>query len=96
MTKQPTKAERERWGQVRDLGCIVRKHGGCSGRVTLHHCGTGMGRKKDHSKVIPLCWMHHLGAEGVDGKKISKREWQRKYGTEKELLEKVRSRINGA
>lgn len=41
-------------------------------------------------KVIPLCLdMHHTGPEGVDGKRMSKRDWQIKYGTEIALMKRV-------
>ena len=40
-------------------------------------------------RVIPLCWNHHLGPEGIDGKRMAKRVWESKYGTEEDLLRKV-------
>jgi len=70
---------------VAQLPCVV-----CGIRpVTVHHCMTGIGRRKDHLKTISLCWMHHLGPEGIDGKQMGKRVWEAKYGSEKVLLEKV-------
>lgn len=84
-----TKAGKLRMARVALLPCAVREHGGCGGRITVQHCGTGAGGRKDDMKTIPLCWEHHLGKEGIDGKRISKREWQEKYGTEAELLEKT-------
>lgn len=86
----PTKKDRERWGLLVSFGCCVAGAGGawglCAGRITIHHCGTGTGRQKDHARVIPLCWEHHLGKEGIDGKRMSKRAWQEKYGSETVLL----------
>lgn len=89
----PTKQDRVRWSEVAALGCVAANGVGtstCAGRITIQHCLTGMGRQKDHSKVIPLCWEHHLGKEGIDGKQMSKPAWEAKYGTETILLEKVK------
>ena len=91
------KEEKAHWVLVRALGCIVGPLG-CdyNGRdTTLHHCGTGGGGRKDHMKVIPLCHEHHQGKEGIDGKRMSKRAWQEKYGTEKALLDQVHYRLTG-
>ena len=80
---------RRYWKAVAAVGCIVKGSTPCEGRITIHHCGTGAGGRKDHMKVIPLCWMHHLGPHGIDGKRMSKREWQDKYGTEIVLLKRL-------
>lgn len=60
-------------------------------RITIHHCGTGAGGRKNHDKVVPLCWEHHLGDEGINSLtgKISRSDWEEKYITEKEMLEQV-------
>lgn len=70
--------------KVASLGCLI-----CHGPATIHHCGTYMGGGRDHMKVLPLCWHHHLGPEGIDGKHMGKRVWEAKYGTEEELLAKT-------
>jgi hypothetical protein len=84
--------EKRYWAAVRALGCILGLIG-CRGGTTIHHCGTGAGGRKDHMKVIPLCYEHHLGAEGIDGKRMSKRDWQAKYGSEDKLLKRVQRRL---
>lgn len=89
------KAELEHWERVKKLACIVGPEG-CNYRglpVTRHHCGTGGGGRKNHMKVIPLCWEHHLGAKGIDGKRMSKRDWQLEYGQEDILLLRVARRL---
>ncbi len=89
--RPPTKQEREYWERVRALGCIVGPLG-CQGRITIHHCGTGAGGRKNHMKVIPLCEdMHHTGPDGVDGRHhgMSKKRWQEKYGSEDSLMQMV-------
>lgn len=87
MAKAPTVAQRRRWSAIAELGCIVAGLTPCEGRLTIHHCGTGGGGRKNHDKVIGLCWGHHLGPQGIDGKRISKRQWQYEYYTETVLLE---------
>lgn len=89
MSKQPTKEEREYWAKLADLGCIVN---GCRRRASIHHCGTGAGGRKNHSKVIPLCHKHHQGDEGIHT--IGRKLWQIIYGTEEYLMNKAREMIN--
>ena len=91
--KAPTSLDRKYWKAVADVGCIVQGLTPCEGRITIHHCGTGAGGRKDHRKVLPLCWGHHLGPHGIDGKRISKRAWQDKYGTELALLKRLERRL---
>jgi hypothetical protein len=43
---------------------------------------------KNHKKVLGLCWEHHLGREGIDGKIMTRPEWVAKFGTEQELFRK--------
>ena len=74
-------------------GCIVAGSTPCEGRITIHHCGTGAGGRKDHKKVIPLCWGHHQGPQGIDGKRMSKRAWQEIYGSEEKLLKRLMRRL---
>lgn len=77
---------------VASLGCIIE---GCGGPATIYHCGTYMGGGRDHMRVLPLCHYHHQGPEGIDGKAMSKRQWETKYGTEKALLEEVTATLPG-
>lgn len=82
----PTKSEREYWQKLRDIGCII-----CGSSPAIHHCGTGMGGRKDHRKVLPLCHHHHQGPEGLHT--LSRRVWQAKYGTEDELMKLTHKRL---
>lgn len=92
----PTTRDRLYWRYVAEAGCVAAGLTPCGGRITIHHCGTGAGGRKDHAKVVGLCWQHHLGAEGIDGKKMSKRQWQEKYGTETLLLRKLERMLRKA
>ena len=76
------KAEQTHLHKIKSLPCVVCGHPPPS---AAHHCLTGMGRKKNHFKVIPLCWSHHQGINGIHT--IGKRLWQSMYCTEAELLE---------
>lgn len=76
--------------RVASLGCIVcRRLTGIFTPAGIHHCGTYMGGGRDHMRTLPLCNEHHQGKEGIDGKHMSKRAWEAKYGTEEQLLEVV-------
>lgn len=84
MSKQPTKAQREQWERIRALGCIV-----CGGMASIHHCFTGAGGRKDHDKVLPLCWNCHQNPKtGIHGG-LGRRKWQEIHGSETELMDKV-------
>lgn len=88
MAKSPTKKQRDRWERIRALGCIVPTPLGICGDVAaIHHCFTGMGGRKDHDKVIPLCHTHHQGSEGIHT--VGRPIWQLAYGTEAEMIERL-------
>lgn len=90
---RPTTSDQARFTKLVELGCII-KNRECEGRITIHHCFTGMGRRKCHSKTTGLCWRHHLGDLGIDGKQMGKRTWELIYGSEEVLLERVNQLIN--
>lgn len=87
--KQPSAAQKARYSAIVELGCIVGPNSDCRPPLTVHHCFTGAGGRKDHWKTICLCWGHHLGPRGIDGKRMSKRAWQVYYGAEQALLDKT-------
>ena len=82
-----TKAERMHMDRVAQLGCYV-----CKAPATLHHIrnngsgNVGMGRRSSHFEVIPLCYEHHQGNTGIH---LDKKNFIKKYGTEKEILDNV-------
>lgn len=91
--KVKTKDEEDRFRRLAAMDCCVGPVG-CKGRISIHHCFTGSGGRKDHMKTIPLClYGHHLGKKGIDGGVISKKQWQEIYGSEQELLEIVNARF---
>lgn len=79
----PTKQQREKWRRIGEIGCMI-----CGAQPELHHCFTGAGGRKNHDHVIPLCWTHHRSPQaGIHG--MGRKAWQKKYGTEQELLDKL-------
>ena len=80
----PTKAQRERWSRIAELGCII-----CASPACIHHAHTGAGGRKNHDIVLPLCHFHHQGAQGIHT--LGRKAFARKFGTEQELLDKLES-----
>ena len=78
----PTKAQRAHWDKVASMGCMV-----CGAMPEIHHAMTGMGGRKNHDLVLPLCYLHHRGAQGIHF--MGRKAWQKIYGTEQELLDKL-------
>lgn len=88
--RRANKAEREHLDRVAGLGCIV-----CGRPAGIHHIttGVGMGQRASHFETIPLCPDHHQhGGHGV-AIHAGKKTWEARFGTELELLEKVRGMI---
>lgn len=81
------KAEKEHMARVAEMGCIV-----CSSRpVSVHHALTGGGGRKNHMKVLPLCYGHHQGKQGIHT--IGRKVWRELYGSEIDLLHRVQQAI---
>jgi hypothetical protein len=88
--KNKTALEALHLGRVAALGCIV-----CGMSAGCHHIRhqAGMGRKNSHFEAIPLCPDHHqTGGYGV-AFHAGPREWERRYGTERELLAVVMAKL---
>ena len=90
MRKAATKAEKAHMDKVARLGCII-----CGGPACLHHprMGQGLGQRASHYDVIPLCYLHHQGGGYGVAIHAGQKEFERLYGTEAELLAKVREQI---
>lgn len=77
-----------------DLSCIVcRREGLGETPAEIHHVRVGQGmsqRSKHIGGTLPLCCFHHrLGACGV-AIHAGQETWEKKFGTETELLEAVK------
>ena len=95
-SKSKTKAEREHMGIVAGSFCIVcRNEGLGESPAELHHPRflAGGGQRSSHMDVIALCPLHHrLGGYGV-AIHSGQEEWERRHGTEAELLEQTRCEL---
>ena len=87
-----TKSQKAFQAQARDLGCIVCHGEGVDSPCELHHILRGS-RRIGEDSVIGLCPMHHrsgLNTEEVVSRHPWRREFEARYGTEDELLQKTR------
>ena len=92
MKKSHTKAEREHMNNVAALPCIACWVSGViTPDVQLHHirAGVGKGQRADHFKVLPLCYLHHIGGGHGVAFHAGKQTWQDIFGTEADLLRRV-------
>ena len=84
-----TKAEHIHKGKLAQLGCLacLRIHGDHNpGPVELHHLRSGGWGKGSYLTLIPLCFNHHRGAEGIHH--IGTKLWERDFGvTQQQLLD---------
>jgi hypothetical protein len=84
-----TKDERQHYEKLSKLGCIVCRNLGFGySQPHIHHIrhGAGIGQKSHWSVAIPLCPLHHQnGGFGV-ALHAGQKTFERKYGTESELL----------
>jgi hypothetical protein len=90
MAKRPTKAEREHYSRVIELGCVI-----CRMPAEIHHLltGKGMGQKSSNYRVIPLCFFHHRGGNRGEAIHAGIKTWESKHGTEESFLRKVEEQI---
>lgn len=85
-SKQKTADERKHMARIGSMPCCI-----CGAQpVEVHHLRSqvGMGRKASHFQTLPLCTEHHRGQTGFHG--LGSKAFERKYGSEHDLLEKVR------
>lgn len=87
--RTPTAAERRHMKKVADMGCIVcRREFGLFSPAAVHHID-GKTKPGAHMRVLPLCGAHHqTGGYGI-ALHAGRAEWERRYGTQEELLEIV-------
>ncbi len=97
MVKTATKAERQRWSDMRDIGCIACWQIGYYGvPPDMHHLINGY--RIGHSATVALCEWHHRGIPrgGVVadmcrrglGPSLAEhsREFHERFGSDEELL----------
>lgn len=87
-----TKAEVAHLTALANLGCIVcinLSYGFTPPEIHHLRDGVGMSQRSTHFKAIPLCHRHHrTGGYGV-AFHAGKKEFEKNFGTERELLAQV-------
>lgn len=99
--KSATKAEKRRFQELQEIGCIACRIDGHDYRAPqIHHLVEG-NRRLGHEYTVPLCPWHHQGLPEGDmrpsdmereiGPSLArnKREFIVSYGDERELLERT-------
>jgi len=87
--KARTPAEKAYMDKVARLGCMI-----CGKPPHLHHVtGAGMGLKSSNYDVIPLCPYHHQQGGYGEAVHNGTKEFESRYGTQAEMLEKVRQML---
>ena len=86
-----TKHEKAHKAWLAEQGCAacIRIHGPhAPSEVELHHLRGGGWGKGSYMTLIPLCYAHHRGAEGIHH--IGTKLWEREFGfTQAELLQDI-------
>jgi hypothetical protein len=93
MAKKPNKRIQKMYDKMIEHGCVVcYKEMGVKTPACIHHfTGAGMGLRNLES-FIPLCHYHHQGQGGIHS--IGKFTFEEKHGTQEELLEYLKGRID--
>lgn len=92
--RTPNKREREWMNKIGNFGCIVCYNNGIGDTpVSIHHID-GRTKKGAHYLTIPLCGLHHQGEYGI-GIHSGRAEWERRYGTQMELLSQCYKLLGG-
>ena len=84
---------------IQELGCIVCLNEGLGVSPSdIHHLHRNGNRRVDHLHTIPLCPLHHRSGQNTP-KYVSRHPWkaefERRYGSEWELYEQVKQRVEG-
>ena len=92
-----TKAEKDHMAKVAAIGCIACKQLGYDDTpAELHHIRStaGAGQRANNYEVIPLCpWHHRTGGHG-HAIHAGQAAFEKKFGTEEDLLAKVLEAVN--
>ena len=91
--KKPKKLERERLATIGNMPCYACFIDGRETNAEVHHIRsqTGLGLRPSHFATIPLCPSHHR--TGKVSVHLGKKAFIERYGTEKEILDKVNREI---
>jgi hypothetical protein len=91
--KLKTKAEKERLEIIGNMPCYACFQDLKEVQAEVHHIRnkTGLGLRPSHFDTIPLCYSHHR--TGKVSVHLGKKEFEKQYGTELEILKKVNGEI---
>lgn len=94
--RSPNKKEKQWMDSISNFGCIVCKlFYQCNSPAEIHHID-GKTKPEAHFKTLPLCYKHHR--EGVNNdmyvsRHPFKREFEKRYGNQYNLLERLKELI---
>ena len=94
--RNPTSKEKKHMDRVSQLGCIVCFLNGFYGVPSEIHHIEGKTKEGAHFKVLPLCYQHHREGSFNDSfvsRHPWKKEFEERYGSERELLELVNEMV---
>ena len=79
-----TKAEKELYGKIAQLGCSLCRHLGYGETPCEIHHIRRFGGKRENAEVIGLCLEHHRGNNGVHG--LGRKGFESRYGIDEQTL----------
>ena len=94
--RTPNSVEKEWLNKITELGCIVCLEFEDTYSPACPHHMDGKTKPEAHMRTIPLCGLHHQGGEDnalYTSRHPYKARFEQRYGTEEELLEKTRQRL---
>jgi hypothetical protein len=86
-----TKADKQWLDDVSSLGCVACRNAGLGQSLAeIHHVrtGVGMAQRAAHTRVLPLCTLHHRACYPI-GFHAAAKSWQAEHGSEETLLAQV-------
>ena len=95
MTIKNTKKYRSEYlSKLANLGCIIcKKMGFQDSPAEIHHINEGrIGKRASFNKTIPLCVIHHR--QSKESYHYSPKNFTKKWGSQKELLQEVLTYVN--
>lgn len=96
--KTMTKAEKQHYDKLSQIGCIVcLREGHGYSQPHIHHIrhGVGMAQRSHYLMAIPLCPLHHLNGSYGTALHAGQKAFESTFGTELELLEHTTKISNG-
>ena len=85
-----SKDEKQHYNRLSAFGCAVcHRMGFGKSMAEIHHIrsAAGLAQRSHWSLAIPLCPLHHrTGSYGI-AYHAGRKEWEKRYGTEAEILE---------